>query len=123
MVVVVMGDHYLRLAIVIPRGLHKGEDLVRTLATFVTARPQWSRGGGWRERVLRPGDWGNHRRFLHIPPILTRIKYTCFTVCFAPHLLHIHPDLENNSEALPAEHGRWQRCCEVRTPLDKTKEE
>ena len=49
-VVVVMGDHYLRLAIVIPRGLHKGEDSVRTLATFVTARPQWSRGGGWRER-------------------------------------------------------------------------
>ena len=45
-----MGDHYLRLAIVIPRGLHKGEDSVRTLATFVTARPQWSRGGGWRER-------------------------------------------------------------------------
>ena len=72
MVVVVMGDHYLRLAIVILRGLHKGEDLVRTLATFVTARPQWSRGGGWRERVLRPGDWGNQRRFLPILPTLTR---------------------------------------------------
>ena len=51
-----MGDHYLRLAIVIPRGLHKGEDSVRTLATFVTARPQWSRGGGWRERERESSD-------------------------------------------------------------------
>ena len=91
MVVVVMGDHYLRLAIVIPRGLHKGEDLVRTLATFVTARPQWSRGGGWRERVLRPGDWGNHRRFFPILPILSRILntvllslFSCFSRWFFP---------------------------------------
>ena len=86
MVVVVMGDHYLRLAIVIPRGLHKGEDLVRTLATFVTARPQWSRGGGWRES---PQTWrlGEPPAVLsHSSYIVTYIKYCVafFVLLFFP---------------------------------------